>query len=937
MTLTAQLLRRYAYGMLWTAAAAVPILAQVSPPVPDALTLGRAAVARARRAFDDRQGEALRLTWRAALVRNPTHRPTRLGLGHLEYLLSRFVSADSLLKGLIDEPLPPDAITTQAWLGRAFVAGQQGQFTVADSFATVALTLARRSSDSLGVGGALVQIAQYRLRSAGAGAALSALIVADSFVSTKGPVVAATVSCVRAQIRISVSDTLAYADALRGLSLLQPGTEPRLHGGCYLALGRHFYGRGTSFVDSTARYLRLAAAEDQKLGALPGVAAALESLGGAYADAGRYSAALRTYTEALAVAERSRNFSSRNWTLLGLGQLFLNLGDEVKGVPYLIRASTNFREQRDYFGYSFAQLSLFEIRLRRGDTLGVAAAWPETEATLRRLGDRLSRQRSLLVQVSLARTRGDRVGARALAEQLWTQFESDKQGAGDTYTLLRGVTALEAGALDDAETFFVVPARKERGSMREYVLCARLAEIAAKRGNLERAERHLHDAHLAFSEFRATLTDPELRQTVFRANSLDQVDPDLGVATVIHALATGGRAPSSFGLAAERRARELTDALLRASALAEGNRSKGLARARAAEVLNSEASVRAVLGPAEAMLFYVTGERREATTVFVLTRQRVAAATVMSADSLMPLVSRLRRLLEEGQGSEVLRRQLGTSVLGPALPLLPSGITRLLIVGDGPIQGLPFDVLRLPDGSTLLEKYDVALLASPAVLPILRARERPTRTGTLALAVEQPGRPSPLNGRMMPALRRANSEARSATQQQRGSEVLLGSAAREALLYTRTDAVATLHIAAHAVIDPVIESRSAIMLASGDGQDGDMHAWEMDDLAVSAGLVVLSACRTSQADGGRSEGLRGFTAPLLLGGAQAVVATQWDLSDRAASEIMSEFHRQLNSGADAGAALVAAKRKLLQRGRPPSEWAVFQLIGDPGYRVSVPR
>ena len=918
-------------------AAAIPLVAQVSPQDLDAMQSGRAAITRARRAFDDRRGEALRLTWRASLARNPTHRPTRLGLGHLEFLLSRFVSADSMLRGLIDEPLPPDAITTQAWLGRAFVAGQQGQFAVADSFASVALALARRSSDSLAVGGALVQIAQYRLRSAGTGAALSALTVADSFVSAKGPVVAATVSCVRAQIKTAIPDTMAYADALRGLSFLQPGTEQRLHGGCYLALGKHFYNRGTSFIDSTARYMRLAADEDQKIGAWPGVAAALQGLGAAYADAGRYSAALKTYTEALTASERSRNFSTRNWTLLGLGQLFLDLGDEGKGVPYLIRASTNFREQRDYFGYFYAQLSLFDVRLRRGDTLGVAAAWPETEATLRRLGDRLARQRSLLVQIALARTRGDRVGARALAEQLWTQYESDKQGTGTSYAFLRGVTALEAGALDDADTFFAVPDRKERGSMRAYVQRARSAEIAAKRGNLELAERRLREAHSAFSEFRATLTDPELRQTVFRANSLDQVDPDLGVATVIHALATGGRAPAAFGLAAERRARDLTDALMRASALADGRRSRGLARARAAEASGSEASVRAVLGPSEAMLFYVTGERREATTVFVLTQQRVTAATVMSADSLMPLVSRLRRLLEGGQGAEVLRRQLGTSVLGPVLPLLPSGITRLLIVGDGPIQALPFDVLRLPDGRTVLEKYDVALLASPAVLPILRGRDVPSRTGTLALAVEQPGRPSPLNGRALPALRRANSEARAATQQRSGGLVLVGSAAREAVLYARTDAVSTLHIAAHAVVDPVIESRSAIMLAGGGGQDGDMHAWEMDELAVSAGLVVLSACRTSQADGGRSEGLRGFTAPLLLGGAQAVVATQWDLSDRAASEIMSEFHRQLNSGADAGASLMAAKRTLLQRGRPPSEWAVFQLIGDPGYRISATR
>lgn len=894
-----------------------------------------AAIQRAHRAFDARKGDALRATWRDALARDPGNRITRLGLGNLEFLQGRFASADSLFAGLLNEQRSPDAVTTQAWLGRSAVAGQQGRTATGDSLASVALAMARRSNDSIGVGGALLRIAQFRVRAAGAGAAFSVLTAADSFVSPRRPIAAASVSCVRAQIRNMISDTLAYADALRGMSFLRPGLDRRLRSACLFAIGQSFFQRGGRFIDSTARYLRSAASEQALLGAGPGRAASLQWLGAAYKNAGRYGASFRAYSEALAEAERSR--TSRGWTLLGLGNLHIDLGDEAKGVPYLTRAVTEFRDQGDHFGYQDAQLSLYDLRLRRGDTAGVAAVWPETEATLRRLGDKLARQRSLMVQVSLARTRGDKVAARALAEELWTQFGVDKQGTGVSYAILRGVTALEAGALDAADTFFDVPDRKVRGSERGYVLLARSAEIAARRGNLELAERRLRDAHVTFAEFRATLTEPELRHNAFQANGLDQVDPDLGVATVINALATGGRAPAAFGLAAERRARDLTDALMRAAALSDGRVNPAISRSRASATLGTEPAVRAVLAPTEAMLFYVTGDRQEPTTVFVVTKQLVTAATVMSADSLRPMVSRLRRVLEAGEGAEALRQQLGASVLGPALALLPTGITRLLIVGDGPIQSLPFDVLRLPDGRPALERFDIALLASPAVLPILRERATRARSGTLALAVEQPGRPSPVNGRLLPSLRRANSEARSATEQQRGSVVLVGNAAREAVLYERKDAVATLHIAAHAVVDPLVESRSVIMLAGGGGHDGDMHAWEMDELAVSAGLVVLSACRTSQSDGRRSEGLRGFTAPLLLGGAQAVVATQWELSDRAAAEIMREFHRQLNAGADAGAALHSAKRMLLQRGRPPSEWAVFQLIGDPAYRTSAAR
>jgi CHAT domain-containing protein/tetratricopeptide (TPR) repeat protein len=922
-----------AVGIMQAAVWVAPVTAQ-APPASSTPQVAADIVIQARRASETRRAGALQSNWTAILRRTPADRPARLGLATLAFYDARFVEADSLFVSLITNAPIGDAIAIQAWLGRSMVAGQQGQLAPADSFATAALVLARRNGDSIATGGALLLLAQYRVRTVGAPAALALLAAADSFGSITRPEAAASVACARAQIRNLTSDTLGYAEALRGLALLPRGTAARTRASCLFTLGQAFAGRGGPFVDSSARYFRLAANEQAAMGDGPGRAGSLQWLGATLKRSGRYTAARGAYTEALAESERSRNRSAGAWTLLGLGQIFADLGDDATGVPLLVRAGNTFRDLGDQVGFQSAQFSLLPVRLRRGDTLGVAAALPGIEATARKLGDRLARQRSLLMQVDLARTRGDRAGARTLAEELWAQYERDKQGTGVSYAFVRGIAALEAGALDVAATHFVVPDRKVRGSLRGYVLLARSAEIAARRGELALAERRLREAHVAFAEFRATLTEPELRQTAFRGNGLDQVDPDLGVATVINALATGGRAPAAFALAAHRRARELTDALMRAAALSDRSSIPSVARARATESIGSDSAVRSVLTESEAMLFYVTGERQEPTTVFVVPKQGVAAATVMSADSLQPLVARLRRLLEAGNGAEALRRQLGSAVLGPVARLLPSEVTRLLIVGDGPMQAMPFDVLRLPDGRTVLEAYDVALLASPAVLPILRGREPLRRSGTLAIAVEQPGRPSPLNGRAMPALRRANSEARSVTKDQNGSVALVGDAAREAALYQRTDRVAALHIAAHAVVDPVVESRSAIMLSGGGGQDGDLHAWEMDDIGITAGLVVLSACRTQQADAGRSEGLRGFTAPLLLGGAQAVVATQWDLSDRAASELVREFHRQLQAGADAGAALLAAKREQLRRGRPPSEWAVFQLIGDPGYRFT---
>ena len=895
-----------------------------------------AILSEARRAYDENRTVALRATFQTQLVRGtPDARLPKLGLATIDFLESKFASADSTFLALISDPHAADELTTQAWLGRSVVAGQQGRLPAADSLASVALTLARRSGDKLGIGGSLLRLAQYRVRTAGAPAALALLAAADSFVAPSQREAAASISCARAQIRNVSADTLAYRDALRGLALIPAGRFRRLRSGCLFAIGQQFVRRGRSYIDSTDRYLRLAIAEQRALGDEPGRAASLQWLGSALSDAGRYSAAKRTLIEAVDVSDRSQNRSARSWALLGLGTINLDLGDDVSGVQQLVRSAADMRDRGDQVGYQATQIALFDVRLRRGDTAGVAAALPETEAVLLRLGDKLTRQRILQVRVSLARTRRDSVAARALAEELFAQSERDGRAVNTSYALLRGVTALESGALDAALTHFAVTDEKLRGSMYSYVRLARTAEIAARQRDLPLAERRLRAAHMALAEFRATLSEQELRANSFESAGFDQVDPDLGVATVIHALATGGRASAAFGLAAERRGRELTDALRRAGAMSDRDTQSSAKRARSAETLGSDSAVRAVLAPNEAMLFYVTGDRSEPTTVFVATRQSIGAATVMDADLLKPIASRLRRVIEAGDEADAVRRELGAAVLGPALPLLPSGITRLIVVADGPLQSIPFDVLRLPDGRTVLDRFDIALLGSPAVLPILRNRIAPTRVGALAFAVEQPGRASPLSGRMLPVLRRANGEARDVVVGRRGSTVLLGADARESVLYQSRAAVTALHIAAHAVVDPQMESRSAIMLSAGGGQDGDVHAWEMDRIGVSAGLVVLSACRTSQSEAGRGEGVRGFTTPFLLGGTQAVVATQWDLADRAAAELMREFNRQLRRGADTGAALRAAKQLLARRGRPPSEWAVFQLIGDPSYRTDV--
>ena len=85
-----------------------------------------------------------------------------------------------------------------------------------------------------------------------------------------------------------------------------------------------------------------------------------------------------------------------------------------------------------------------------------------------------------------------------------------------------------------------------------------------------------------------------------------------------------------------------------------------------------------------------------------------------------------------------------------------------------------------------------------------------------------------------------------------------------------------------------------------------------------------------QHPGGR-EVLTGLTSGFLAAGPPVVVASLWDVEDRATRELMRAFHRLLSQAGDPAAALRLAQIELLRNPnlslRSPAAWAGFAAIG----------
>jgi CHAT domain-containing protein len=144
-----------------------------------------------------------------------------------------------------------------------------------------------------------------------------------------------------------------------------------------------------------------------------------------------------------------------------------------------------------------------------------------------------------------------------------------------------------------------------------------------------------------------------------------------------------------------------------------------------------------------------------------------------------------------------------------------------------------------------------------------------------------------------------------------------------------------LHIATHGVMDIEHPELSGIVLSMVDDKgrplDGYLRLHEIYGLNLPAELVVLSACQTGVGKQIKGEGLIALTRGFMYAGAKSVVASYWKVDDKASSELMAEFYKQMFvNKLKPAAALRAAQIKISQEKRwaSPHYWAGFFLQGE---------
>ena len=285
--------------------------------------------------------------------------------------------------------------------------------------------------------------------------------------------------------------------------------------------------------------------------------------------------------------------------------------------------------------------------------------------------------------------------------------------------------------------------------------------------------------------------------------------------------------------------------------------------------------------------------------------------------------------LVQSMGADSLYELFSSHCLPDTIVGLLRGSREVISVPDGWLNQIPFAALPIgPHAEPFGIVYPLRFAPSLAFLAQIEQRGRTHSRQVLPSEVMVLGDPASCT----PRLPGARAEAESVAARFR-TKPILDRAATESLVVANWSRLRVLHLATHGLAfpDPDRALDSYVCLTPTRGADGHLTAAKILRLPESQfELVVLSACETALGSLSQSEGIVGLPRCLLANGAQSVIASMWNLDDRATSWLVQRFYYHLLNDRDEPPKSVALWRAMVETRRrwgDPRYWAAFQLYG----------
>ncbi len=722
-----------------------------------------------------------------------------------------------------------------------------------------------------------------------------------------------------------------------------------------------------------------------------GEASTLTNIGAVYDSLGEKQQALDFYNQALPLIQAVGDRSGEASTLNNIGTVYNSLGDKQQALDYYNQA--------------------LPLRRAVGDRGGEAAALNNIGAVYSSLGEKQQALDYYNQALPLSRAVGDRGGEAGTLNNIGLVYDSlgEKQQALDYYNQALPLFQAVGDRVGEASTLF------------------NLAFLERDKGKFATALPHIEAAIEIIEDLRSQIGSQELRTSYFATvqsyyqfyidllMQLHQQNPNQGYdAQALH-ISERARARSLLELLAEANANIRTGVDLelleqeqnllqqlnavehRRYQLATGqysesemNEVKAKSQALLSQLDRLEAQIRInspryadlqypepltlreiqlqVLDDDTLLLQYSLGSDRS--YLWAVTKDSITSYELPAAAEINALAQQFHEQLQSlSLPSQEVALSLSEMILSPVAAQL--GNKRLLVVGDGALQYVPFAALPAPNGletdnplgyTPLLVQHEIVTSSSASTVAISRRTLANRSPGSKTLAVladpvfeendtrfagvtarEDEANPnlerSVLGlgeGTSLNRLRHTRDEAEAIlalVPESQRLEALDFEAERELITSADLADYQIVHLATHGLLNEQNPELSGLVLSlfeeTGEAENGFLRLHDIFNLNLPAELVVLSACETGLGENVRGEGLVGLTRGFMYAGAKRVVVSLWKVNDLQTSVLMTQFYeRMLQEEQNPVAALRAAQLEMWEAGKSPYFWAAFTVQGD---------
>jgi len=242
---------------------------------------------------------------------------------------------------------------------------------------------------------------------------------------------------------------------------------------------------------------------------------------------------------------------------------------------------------------------------------------------------------------------------------------------------------------------------------------------------------------------------------------------------------------------------------------------------------------------------------------------------------------------------------------------------RLIIIPDGILNYLPFQILPDSTGKLVIDKYEIVYLPSGSVLKYCREKNKSSKNKLLAFGLGDFSIPgySPLPY--------SKEEVNKISEFFNSHEIYMEKDMKLEKLYEKSGESSVMHFATHSILDTEAPLFSSLIFS-----DGQLEVYKAFGLNLSSNLVTLSACSTGLGEISGGDELIGLSRAFIYAGTPSVCVSLWDVADISTSELMEKFYYYLSCGKCKSEALRLAQTDIRKKYPHPFFWAPFILIGD---------